>query len=52
MKICPRCESKNIRWLNPQNSIVWECKDCGYTGSVIIEKNKKQLSDIKIIRKL
>ncbi|MBZ9570953.1 hypothetical protein KQY27_05280 [Methanobrevibacter sp. TMH8] len=51
MKICPRCGSKNVDWFDPQDSAVWECKDCNYTGT-IIEKNKKNLNKIKIIRHL
>lgn len=39
MKVCPRCGSKNIDWLDPQSGSVWECKDCNYTGT-IIERNK------------
>ncbi|WP_225370420.1 transposase [Methanobrevibacter arboriphilus] len=35
MKICPRCGSKNVDWIIPQNWSVWECKDCGYTGPII-----------------
>lgn len=35
MKICPRCGSKNVDWIIPQNWSVWECKDCDYTGPII-----------------
>ena len=37
MKFCPRCGSKNIDWLLPHDRQKWECKDCGYIGSLIIE---------------
>ena len=52
MKVCPKCESKKIHWFNHEDSRIWECKNCNYTGPVIIEKNKNDLSNIKIIRKL
>ncbi len=35
MKICPRCGSKNVDWIIPQNWSIWECKDCDYTGPII-----------------
>ena len=37
MKFCPRCGSPNIEWLLPQIWSKWECKDCGYIGSLVIE---------------
>ncbi|HEC89243.1 MAG: hypothetical protein DRN12_00635 [Thermoplasmata archaeon] len=37
MKFCPRCGSSNIEWILPQIWSKWECKDCGYIGSLIIE---------------
>ena len=37
MKFCPRCGSNNIGWIIPQDRSKWECKDCGYIGSLIIE---------------
>jgi len=46
MKICPRCGSKNVDWIIPQNWSVWECKDCDYTGP-IIEGNKRIAEEIK-----
>jgi len=56
MKVCPRCGSKKVDWLNPEDAAVWECKNCNYTGPIIErnnkKRNKKSLSDIKIIRKL
>ena len=54
MKICPRCESKNIDWFDPQDATVWECKDCNYTRTIIEVNKKKQnnLNIIKIIRHL
>ncbi len=35
MKICPKCGSKNVDWIIPQNWSMWECKDCDYTGPII-----------------
>lgn len=37
MRFCPRCGSKNIDWVLPQDWSKWECKDCGYIGAFIIE---------------
>lgn len=37
MKFCPRCGSKNIEWVLPQDWSKWECKDCGYIGAFVIE---------------
>jgi len=37
MKFCPRCGSKNIEWVLPQDWSKWECRDCGYIGTFIIE---------------
>lgn len=46
MKICPRCGSKNVDWIIPQNWSVWECKDCDYTGP-IIDGDEKIAKEIK-----
>jgi len=42
MKFCPKCGSQNVSlssafdmWLTPEQYV---CKDCGYKGSVILEK--------------
>jgi hypothetical protein len=40
MKFCPRCGSLNIEWVLPQDWSKWECKDCGYLGSLIIENGE------------
>lgn len=34
-KICPRCGSKNVKWIIPQNWSQWVCYDCDYTGPII-----------------
>ena len=36
-KFCPMCGSSNIEWVLPQTWSKWECRDCGYVGSFIIE---------------
>lgn len=46
MKICPRCGSRNVDWIIPQNWSVWECKDCDYTGP-IIEGDKRIAEEIR-----
>lgn len=46
MKICPRCGSKNVDWIIPQNWSIWECKDCDYTGP-IIEGDEKLSKEIR-----
>ena len=40
MKFCPKCGSTNIEWVLPQTWSKWECRDCGYTGALIIEDGK------------
>jgi len=44
--LCPRCESPNIElsskfdsWLMPKRYI---CRDCGYTGPIILEVDEKE----------
>lgn len=32
----PRCGSKKIKWQDPQMAL-WECRNCGYKGSVVVE---------------
>ncbi|MBZ9571001.1 hypothetical protein KQY27_05550 [Methanobrevibacter sp. TMH8] len=46
MKICPRCGSRNVDWILPQNQSIWECKDCDYTGP-IIEGNAELAKEIR-----
>lgn len=40
MKFCPRCGSKNIKWIIPHDRSKWECKECGYVGALIVEDGK------------
>jgi len=39
---CPKCGSTNIFWASglPQLWSVWECRECGYRGALIIEDGK------------
>ena len=34
-KLCPRCGSRNVKWIIPQNWSMWICQDCDYTGPII-----------------
>ena len=45
-KICPRCGSKRVKWIIPQNWSTWECYDCDYTGP-IIEGNEELSEEIR-----
>ena len=39
VKFCPRCGSTDIFWAQgmPQFWSLWQCKNCGYRGSLILE---------------
>jgi len=39
IKYCPTCGSTNIFWVSglPQLWSLWECKECGYKGALILE---------------
>ena len=41
-KFCPRCGSDNVFWASglPQLWALWECRECGYRGSLIVEDGK------------
>lgn len=45
-KICPRCGSRNVDWIIPQNWSQCVCKDCDYTGP-IIEGNDELAEEIR-----
>ena len=58
VKVCPNCGSTNIDYASLEEGSGKEflgiglpekyyCKDCGYTGSVILEVDKRKLKDIK-----
>jgi len=42
LKFCPRCGSGNVFWASglPQLWSLWECRDCGYRGPLIVEDGK------------
>jgi len=39
LKFCPRCGSIDVFWAQgmPQFWSLWDCRDCGYRGPVILE---------------
>ncbi len=58
VKVCPNCGSTNIDYANLEAGAgtgflgiglpeKYYCKNCGYTGSVILEIDKRKLKDIK-----
>ena len=42
IKYCPTCGSANIFWASglPQLWSLWECKECNYTGALVLEDGK------------
>ncbi len=56
--ICPKCGSRNIDYasLHPESGEIvglgipekYYCSDCGYTGSIIIELDEKNLKTTKV----
>ena len=45
IKFCPRCGSTNIDWVLPQTWSKYECKDCGFVTSFIVEDGKMADAD-------
>lgn len=39
MKICPKCKSSNITLDMGGYSGKYICKDCGYVGALVLEKD-------------
>ncbi|MBU0898266.1 MAG: hypothetical protein KKB03_03550 [Nanoarchaeota archaeon] len=40
VKKCPECESKNITFSTGlQLGMIYQCKECGYRGPLIIEED-------------
>ena len=39
VKFCPKCGSTDVFWAQglPQLWSLWECKNCGYRGALILE---------------
>ena len=42
VKFCPKCGSTNIFWASglPQLWSLWECRNCGCRGTLILEDSK------------
>jgi len=42
LKFCPRCGSAKVYWASglPQLWSIWECKECGYRGALVIEDSE------------
>jgi len=42
VKFCPKCGSTNVFWASglPQLWSIWECRNCGYRGALIVEDGK------------
>jgi ribosomal protein L37AE/L43A len=41
-KFCPKCGSTNVFFASglPQLWSIWDCKNCGYRGALILEDGK------------
>ena len=39
MKFCPRCGSKDLKYM-PWLGEIYSCKDCNYQGALIIENGE------------
>jgi DNA-directed RNA polymerase subunit M len=42
VKFCPKCGSINIFWASglPQLWSIWECRNCGYRGALVLEDSR------------
>jgi len=42
LKFCPKCGSTRMYWASglPQLWSIWECKECGYRGALVIEDSE------------
>ncbi|MGC9345390.1 MAG: hypothetical protein ACP5ER_01170 [Candidatus Bathyarchaeales archaeon] len=42
VRFCPKCGLSNIFWASglPQLWSIWECRNCGYRGPLILENGK------------
>lgn len=36
-KVCPNCGSLGIEWLLPDLWSIWECRNCGYRGTIVVD---------------
>ncbi|MFB3889586.1 MAG: hypothetical protein ACE14S_08850 [Candidatus Bathyarchaeia archaeon] len=45
IRFCPKCGSTDIYWAQgmPQLWSLWQCKNCGYRGALILEDGKLAL---------
>jgi len=39
-KACPNCGSLGIEWLIPGSWCMWECRNCGYRGAIVVDLDK------------
>lgn len=37
VKVCPSCGCRGIEWLLPSLWSIWECRNCGYRGIIVID---------------
>jgi DNA-directed RNA polymerase subunit RPC12/RpoP len=44
MKICPKCGSENLNY-EPWLGEIYECRDCGYRGVLVIEEDDPEIAD-------
>jgi len=42
IRFCPKCGSTDIFWASglPQLWSIWECRNCGYRGALVIQDSK------------
>ncbi len=40
-KVCPNCGSLGIEWLLPSLWSMWECRNCGYRGAIVVDVEEK-----------
>lgn len=45
MKICPRCRKQALLYL-PWLGQIWDCRNCGYRGPLVIEMTARALRDL------
>ena len=44
IKICPKCASIHVNWIaGGIAGAIYQCNDCGYTGSFVLEIEPKDL---------
>jgi len=37
---CSKCGSSRVKRIPPQTWFIWECKNCGYKGPIIIKDSE------------